>query len=228
MASPQNHKNIINSNQNCHNGSYNMTWKCFEHNKLESISLISDPITGGFISKECFIGIYGSLLETLDGSDLSSYVDFFFEISPCNSCSLVFVDEDAQADFLDFAIDMKLIPEMFDIMRGEDDEDINIRKSQQTQLERYNQLEKERQLEYQRKLELEKSKQIQKLKNTKKMSASLNIEKKSANTQIQAQKSLDALNIKLESLDINSKERPRIEKKIDRIIQLLSNCNFTS
>lgn len=76
------------------------------------------PITKGQVDFSDFMAIYGPFLETLDGRDCSSYVDFFFCRSPINRMHWEFVDEDARMDFIDLCRDMDLIPEMKDILDG--------------------------------------------------------------------------------------------------------------
>lgn len=95
------------------------------------ISLFEDPITGGRLAWESFIETYGKLLETLDGRDMSSYVDFFFEPSSLDTSIWVFVDEDAKLDFRDEAILMGLVPPIVDVMAGEDHTDAEERKERE-------------------------------------------------------------------------------------------------
>lgn len=109
---------------------YRITWKTFDNSGLEAVD---DPIGSGHLSIQSFISIYGTLLETLDGRDMSSYVDFYFERSVCNSSLLVFVDENAKLDFRDEAILMGLIPEMKEIMEGEPATDKKTRQNKDIQ-----------------------------------------------------------------------------------------------
>jgi len=97
---------------------FKITWNNFDHSKIE---LFRDPTWESYIPCEEFIQIYGRLLKTFDGSDMSSYVDFFFRPSPINKTIYEFIDEDARLDFRDMAEEMNLIPSMNEIMEGEDE-----------------------------------------------------------------------------------------------------------
>lgn len=92
----------------------------YESYDFSAVELFQDPIYETLVEKEVFILNYESLLRTLDGSDMSAYVDFFFVPSPLASHVLLFVDEDARMDFRDMARDMGLVPEMKEVMEGED------------------------------------------------------------------------------------------------------------
>lgn len=96
-----------------------LTWIQFKTNSLSNIDIFEDPVYSTYIGREIFIDMYGKVLETLDGSDMSSYIDFYFELSPINNTIYLFKDEDAKLDFRDFAIELGLIPEIKEIMEGE-------------------------------------------------------------------------------------------------------------
>ena len=133
---------------------YSITWSKFN---VTSVCLVDDPITSGQMAIESFIEIYEPLLLTLDGRDLSSYVDFFFERSACNNSILVFVDEDAKLDFRDEAIHMQLIPPIGDVMVGESGEDVDRRHEREME-KREQEMLKQKSIEKQKKMrELRKS-----------------------------------------------------------------------
>lgn len=96
----------------------NLTWTAFQLIK-NSVHLIQDPICSSYIETDSFINLYGELLTTLDGSDMSSYLDFFFEKSPINTSIYMFIDEDAKEDFRDLAEEMNLIPKFKEVCEGE-------------------------------------------------------------------------------------------------------------
>ena len=58
------------------------------------------------VDTSLFSKTYGRALETLDGTDDASYVDFFFMPSPLQPGAWHFVDEDARLDFYDLACEM--------------------------------------------------------------------------------------------------------------------------
>jgi hypothetical protein len=188
---------------------YRITWKSFSPLSGE-IKSVDDPVSSSQMDFESFVEIYGALLETLDGRDMSSYVDFYFEKSACNSSLLVFVDENARLDFRDEAILMGLIPPMRDIMEGEDAEEKRLRKEEE--MRRTKAIEKQRMLKALRsaasKTEIEKKKKQKML--------------------MDAQKSLDLLGEKLKNKDLPPGEKIKIQSKIDKIIRILSDPKHAS
>lgn len=63
--------------------------------------------------------MYGELLQTFNGDDMSAFIDFYFEPSPLNNTMYIFRDENAKLDFRDLAVELNLIPEIKEIMEGE-------------------------------------------------------------------------------------------------------------
>ena len=104
-----------------------ITWETFNSTILRTLSLIQDPICSSYIESNSFIDIYKELLETLNGDDMSSYFDFFFEKSHVNNSIYVFIDEDAKDDFRFLAEDMNLIPKLKEIMEGETQQEKQVR-----------------------------------------------------------------------------------------------------
>lgn len=96
-------------------------------------TLFEDPMYSLYIEYDAFVDTYAPLLETLDGSDMTSYLDFFMEPSPLNHSTAVFKDEDARLDFRDLAIEMKLLPEVREVMEGEDKVDKDVRQAPKVQ-----------------------------------------------------------------------------------------------
>lgn len=82
------------------------------------------PISGGLVDIESYFSLYGPFLETLDGRDMTSFIDFFFKRSPVNTMFWEFVDDDAQNDFIDFCAELNLMPAIKNIQFGDwgDDE----------------------------------------------------------------------------------------------------------
>lgn len=50
--------------------------------KDDSIVTMEHPLTEMTLSKDQFYSTFGPVLDLLDGTDMSSYVDFFFERNP--------------------------------------------------------------------------------------------------------------------------------------------------
>ena len=91
----------------------------FNHYNWDLVECIEDPIYSFPVNKTCFFSTYETLLESLDGRDMSSFIDFFFEHSIVNKKILVFIDDDAKEDFRVLAEELKLIPELYEICEGE-------------------------------------------------------------------------------------------------------------
>lgn len=166
------------------------------------------PITGSGIDTSEYHAVYGPFLETLDGRDLSSYVDFFFERSPINRYHWMFVDEDAKADFVDFCLEMKIIPELDLIKSG----DLWLKKMNQREIER----EKEKQREEQKK----------KQKGKKKMTSGEKQEKIRQQCQISLENLENELKkLKLEEDDSEEKIK-KVQGKILKIRRQLEKMNL--
>ena len=81
------------------------------------------PLYHSYLDKETFFSIYGPLLETMDGSEDIVYVDYFFEFTPLDNRTLVFINDEVQEDFRFYAEDMKLIPPLVEVCEGESRKD---------------------------------------------------------------------------------------------------------
>ena len=84
-----------------------------------SIKSIQEPICEMFIDKEDFDDAYQKLMNTFDGRDLTSFVDFFWRRSPVDDSCLEFVDKDARLDIYEYLRDEKLIPDMDKVHSGD-------------------------------------------------------------------------------------------------------------
>ncbi len=171
---------------------YHLTWSKFDPT---SITLIEDPLTSNHLVVESFIDIYGPLLETMDGRDMASYIDFYFERSHANQLVLVFTDENARIDFREEAEMMGLIPLMKTVMEGE---------SAQEKADR----------ELHRKA-VEKQKMLRALK------ASETHAQKHRKMLMTAQASLDLLSIKV-LRETDPSKKVKMEEKIRKITKMLA------
>ena len=95
----------------------NITWVRVLNDK--SIKSIQEPICEMYIEKRDFDKAYHQFMITLDGRDLTSYVDFFWRRSPIDSTCLEFVDTDARLDIYDYLRDENLIPDMAKVHSGD-------------------------------------------------------------------------------------------------------------
>lgn len=80
--------------------------------EVTSDSEFECPVTGGSLPIETYEEMFGGFLRTLDGRDMTSFVDFFFQRSPVNECRWEFKDEDAKLDFIDLCKEMALLPDL--------------------------------------------------------------------------------------------------------------------
>lgn len=99
-------------NSNCH-----ITWPMIMNDN--SILSIQEPISEMSVNKTEFQDAYNDFVKTLDGRDMTSYVDFFWRRSPVNSGLLEFIDKDARLDIYDYLRDMDLIPDMNKVHSGD-------------------------------------------------------------------------------------------------------------
>lgn len=95
----------------------NVTWTIALQDN--TIRTFQDPVSLSCIDKTVYHHSYKEFLETLDGRDMTSFVDFFFQKSPTDRTHLEFVDEDARLDFFDFLRDHNLIPDFDKISTGD-------------------------------------------------------------------------------------------------------------
>jgi hypothetical protein len=69
----------------------------------------------------CRVGVpAGDCLQALDGTDMSSYFDFFFETHPGRPTHWGFTDDDAREDFADWCRELGCLPSMVETHEGED------------------------------------------------------------------------------------------------------------
>ena len=174
--------------------------------KWDHIDCIEDPILSNFyMDKHNFFSIYQPLLETFDGRDLTSYIDFFLKNSVTNNRLLVFSDDDTKEDFRSLADEMNLIPSFIEICEGESPEE-KLRRSLSSDFL----LAKPKEEDNNDKRQKQKEKQKDKLKISNEDKEHLKLKQ----TQ-------DTLNILLEKLnnETNEDNRRKITEKISRIKQ---------
>jgi hypothetical protein len=93
--------------------------RCAWKKITSQIELIEDPIYQSPVEISVYMDIYGPLLDSLDGEDYESEVNFFFEVSPMNSSLLVFRNEETKTIFREEAEERNLIPQLVEICEGE-------------------------------------------------------------------------------------------------------------
>ncbi len=94
-------------------------------NLLDSsdIDAFEDPVYGTIVPRCTYLEIYGSILQTLDGSDMTSHVNFFFRRCPLNFSILRFTDDDTKHDFYEEAKLAGILPPLHEIHQGESEKD---------------------------------------------------------------------------------------------------------
>lgn len=95
------------------------------------ITQMEDPVSGGLMDQSHFFETYIKVLETLDGSDMLSYVELWFIRCPVQRSSLRFRDSDSRSDWVDMAIEFNCIPTIGEIQEGENIKDKKIRKEKE-------------------------------------------------------------------------------------------------
>ena len=75
-----------------------------------SIELLEHPIYNSFIPKDIFEIEFKSLLDLLDGTTMTDYIDFFYEKDTVLTTSLRFVGENEKLDFYELAVELKCLP----------------------------------------------------------------------------------------------------------------------
>lgn len=176
----------------------------FQEYNWKRVVCIQDPIYPAYLDTESFFKIYGDLLKTFDGSDDCSYVDFFLVVSPVDTRTLVFVDDDAREDFRELAEEMNLIPKLKEICEGES--------------------EKEKQERLKRSLDAidhgKRGRDKQRNHEGNKKKKELSLADKSALKTAQMQKTIDKLCHQLKG-EADPEIRERINQKIQRLSDLL-------
>jgi hypothetical protein len=99
------------------NGNPCITWNILIQDK--TVRVIQEPISEMLITKDEFMDAYNSFMETLDGRDMTSYIDFFWKRSPIDEGILEFVDQDSRLDIYDLLLDMDLVPDMDKVHSGD-------------------------------------------------------------------------------------------------------------
>ena len=79
-----------------------------------------DPLTECMMDKIQFHTVYQPILDQLDGIDYTQSVEYFFNVLPTNTTCMGFVDQEAKDDFLEWAVDSGVLPQLNEIQAGED------------------------------------------------------------------------------------------------------------
>jgi hypothetical protein len=87
--------------------------------KDSSIKSIQEPISEMMVGKSEFDEAYNQFMVTLDGRDITSFVDFFWRRSAVDTSCLEFIDRDTRMDIYDFFRDEKLVPDMEKVHSGD-------------------------------------------------------------------------------------------------------------
>ncbi len=107
--------------------SYHIVWNDVLSD--ETYTTFEHPMNGSSITKKLYHDTYGKILDQLDGSAMSLFVDFWFERSVLDSGLMRFKDDDLRQDFMDWIQEEDIEPTNKEIMEGENDEDKKLRKN---------------------------------------------------------------------------------------------------
>ena len=99
------------------NGSCQVTWELAMRDS--SIKSIQEPISEMLICKREFNDAYSKFMITLDGRDMTSYVDFFWRRSAIDNSCLEFIDKDTRLDIYEYFRDDNLVPDMAKVHSGD-------------------------------------------------------------------------------------------------------------
>jgi hypothetical protein len=87
--------------------------------KDSSIKSIQEPISEMMIGKLDFDDAYRQFMITLDGRDITSFVDFFWRRSAVDNSCLEFIDKDTRLDIYEYLKDEELVPDMEKVHSGD-------------------------------------------------------------------------------------------------------------
>lgn len=93
-----------------------ITWNMVMTDK--SIKSVYEPVCEMCVPKKDFDQAYSTFLITLDGSDMTSFVDFFWQRSPTDNSCLEFIDNDSRLDIYDYFREHNLVPDMNKVHDG--------------------------------------------------------------------------------------------------------------
>jgi len=111
----------------------NIIWEDTKQDK--SILSFEHPLYPIIIYKKHFEEEFNSVLELLNGETMSDYIDFYFEKDAINLSCLRFIDENAKADFYDWAVELGCLMSLKEIYEGESEQS----KQERRQLEQLEQ-----------------------------------------------------------------------------------------
>ena len=145
------------------------TWSMIKSDSR--ITQVQHPIYNNIYSKKEFEDEFELLLNKLNGHSVPEeydYLGFYVEINPLNGC-LKFKNEDTKGIFIDWAIELKIVPPLIEIFQGESLFDQESRQ----QLNVFDNLpqiseDEQKELNVLLRLDNEKSKYIQQQKKSKK------------------------------------------------------------
>ena len=101
------------------NEEYTVTWA--HAFRCRDVVTIEDPLLETAVDKATYNDLYGKALDTLDGGDMASFFDFFFERQPSCPTHWVFKGEEEREDFRDCCRELGCLPSMKEAQEGEDE-----------------------------------------------------------------------------------------------------------
>lgn len=107
-----------------------VTWAHVEAHPRQFDSF-EDPVTNSYVDTQQFRDAYGEALDSLDGSDLMSYVDYYFTETPMIQGTWVFKDDDVRQEFYELCVESGCMLSLKEIQEGETKTDKAARKAKE-------------------------------------------------------------------------------------------------
>ena len=85
------------------------------------IMYFQHPVFQTQVKKDLFQQEFRTLLQQLDGTTMSDYIDFYYKPDIIDPTMYIFIDEDAKEDFFDFAVETDCIPSLKSIHMSENE-----------------------------------------------------------------------------------------------------------
>ena len=138
------------------------TWSTIKNNS--KITEIQHPVNDNIYSKTEFEKDFSTLLSNLNGNtehpEPYDYLGFYVEVNPLNGC-LKFRDEETKSIFIEWAVELGIMPSLTEIKQGETVSEEQLRQ-ELTELSYQDRLDQENSINIQKKKKMQKEKSVSK------------------------------------------------------------------
>lgn len=110
----------------------NRTWLNIKNDR--NVESFEHPIYNSIISKDEFEEEFKPLLEMLDGTTMTDYIDMFYEKDIILESNFKFIGENEKMDFYEWAVELNCLPQLKEIQEGEDEKIKKVRKEREKQV----------------------------------------------------------------------------------------------